>query len=372
MTVINTKKILTASAVAVLAIAGVAAWWLGRPAPTSRSAAPQRQIYTVERRPFKAVVTLDATVITAPTVTVSRHQQGANVTWSVRTGNTVKAGQIVGREVAADAQPGSGQSVATSDLAHAKRQLARLKKTNALDIADAEAAQRAAAPADLATARRALARVRLTAQQSVEDLEAQIADLRRALAAADKQPGKLTAPVTGTITVSADGSTATVEPAGYLISATVDPLVLYRLLDDSGHPISKQNEVVLTGLATKFSCTNLKLQDGTSASAEQGAASGVAQAATKTAVSCQVPAGVKVFPGLKATLAITVADVPDALVLDAAGIRASSDNKALVSQLDPDGRVQSRTVEIGQTDGLTVVVLDGLKEGDRVVDPSTG
>jgi macrolide-specific efflux system membrane fusion protein len=373
---IKNRKVLTAGAVAVLAIAGAATWWLGRPAPTSGSAAPQRLVYTVERRPFKAVVTLDAAVTTAPAVTVSRQQQGANVAWSVRTGDTVKAGQRVGREVAADARSGSGQSVAAADLTRAKRQLARLKETNALDIADAEAAVRAAAPADLATARRALARARLTVQQSVDDMEAQIAGLRSALAAAGSQPGKLTAPVGGTITVSADGSAATIEPTGYLVSAPVDPLVLYRLLDDSGRPISKQNEVVLTGLATKFPCTNLKLQDKASAgeaSEQQSAASGAAQAAAATtAVSCHVPAGIKVFPGLKATLAITVADLPDALVLDAAGIRASSDNKALVSQLDPDGRVQSQTVEIGHTDGLSVVVLDGLNEGDRVVDPSTG
>lgn len=364
---------------AVISVTGLgAAWLLTRSTPEAAPTTAQQVVYTVERRPFKAVVTLDASVVATPPTAVPRQRQSAEVEWTVRTGASVRAGEVVGAELPSTSSASgsdSGQSDARADLARARRQLQRLKGTIRLDIADAEAAVKGARPEGRAQAQRALARTRLTAQQSVDDLEGQIAALKRAGLAKDGRRIKLTAPVAGKVTIAPDGTTATVQPAGYLILAPVDPLVLYRLLDDSGRPISDGNTVRLTGLATEFTCTGLRLQDDVQASAAPPAADAGATSAataTTTAASCRVPDKVRVFTGLKATLAITVSDLPDALILDAAGIRTKSDDQGLVSVLGADGRAESRAIKIGQTDGLSVVVESGLTEGDRVVDPSSG
>ena len=346
--------------------AAAATWFVTRPEAQAPPTTAERVVYTVERRPFKAVVTLDATVVTATSVPVSRHRPTADVRWLVQTGDVVKAGQPIGEELSSTDQNGSGPADVRADLGHANRQLRRLKQLAALDIADAEQAVKDAAPRDRPATERALARTRLNAQQGMDELERQISGLKQTLAATRGDRLSVTAPVAGTVTISPEGTTATIRPTGYIVTASVDPLVLYRLLDHSGRPTAEQSIVKLTGLPTEFECHDLLLRDDTAESNGEDASPVVTAAA-----SCRVPKEIRVFAGLTATMAITVADIPEALLLDAAGVRAVADDKGLVSRLAPNGRIESRAVELGQTDGLSVVIVSGLDEGDRVVDPAS-
>ncbi|EWM15435.1 hypothetical protein [Kutzneria sp. 744] len=75
-------------------------------------------------------------------------------------------------------------------------------------------------------------------------------------------------------------------------------------------------------------------------------------------------------PGASATVAITVKQVTDAVVVPTAAIHYEGGN-AVVYQMS-DGKQVSKQVTTGMTSGGQTQIVSGLNDGDQIVAPSRG
>lgn len=82
-------------------------------------------------------------------------------------------------------------------------------------------------------------------------------------------------------------------------------------------------------------------------------------------VLCLLDVGVRAYPGLDATLALTTAVRRDVLVLPVTAVAGSAD-RGVVGLL-VDGNVVPTEVGLGVTDGVMVEIVSGLHEGDLVM-----
>lgn len=71
--------------------------------------------------------------------------------------------------------------------------------------------------------------------------------------------------------------------------------------------------------------------------------------------------------GMTATVAITVAQANDTLIIPMTALSLSSDGKNTVSVLGTDGKAKTVAVQIGLEDGVNAQVLSGLHEGEAVI-----
>ena len=135
-------------------------------------------------------------------------------------------------------------------------------------------------------------------------------------------------------------------PARHHVLSTVAPVQLYRLLD-----APTEAAVSIPGGPAPFTCTGLSVQ--------------VAEDGT-TSVRCAVPADQVVFPGLPATLDITVGTVADALVIPTTAVKGGSGTGVVWVDAADGGEPEERTVTLGVSDGTLVEVTEGLAEGDAI------
>jgi multidrug efflux pump subunit AcrA (membrane-fusion protein) len=109
---------------------------------------------------------------------------------------------------------------------------------------------------------------------------------------------------------------------------------------------------------------------------------GLPTSAAATTARCAVPAGVTVFSGMAATVAIQAGEVADVLVVPVTAVQGSVQN-GTVWVPGADGTPEERPVTLGLTDGQQVELTGGVTEGesvlefvpvpdDTVADPSTG
>nr|WP_228495117.1 hypothetical protein [Clavibacter sp. VKM Ac-2873] len=132
--------------------------------------------------------------------------------------------------------------------------------------------------------------------------------------------------------------------------------------------------VAITSGPAPFECGELRIGQQAAASAEgagggAGAASteGAESASTGATVSCAVPAGTRVFPGLAADITIPAGEAPDVLTLPTTAVEGLADtgNVWLASE---SGEPEERAVGLGISDGKVVQITSGLAEGDMVLE----
>ncbi|GIF38639.1 efflux RND transporter periplasmic adaptor subunit [Actinoplanes xinjiangensis] len=82
------------------------------------------------------------------------------------------------------------------------------------------------------------------------------------------------------------------------------------------------------------------------------------------ALTCVVPADVRVFAGMEAVMAVTTGERTDVLSLPVEAV-AGTAGSGKVTRRTADGW-SSQPVTLGITDGVTVEITDGLAEGDVV------
>jgi membrane fusion protein, macrolide-specific efflux system len=172
------------------------------------------------------------------------------------------------------------------------------------------------------------------------------------------------APISGTLTsltvivgqaVSVGEEAGNVAPASFNVTASMPPEQQYRLL-------SKPTEatVTITGGPAPFTCTGLSI---TTALAGQGEG----QAATSgTTVRCAVPAEVTVFAGLAAQITIAGGLAENVLVVPTTAVEGGAQT-GVVHVMAADGATEERPVTLGLNDGVSVEVIEGLAEGDMVL-----
>lgn len=183
----------------------------------------------------------------------------------------------------------------------------------------------------------------------------------------------ITAPVAGTISAlaivtnqstTAGTVVAQIAPPGFYVTASVQPADRYRLVS-----APTEAQVTVTGGPAPFTCTNLTVttplagaETGTEApgTGDPGAASG-------TTARCVVPADVTVFPDLVAQLTIPAGVAENVLVVPVTAVLGAAES-GIVYVVDPEtGENQERSVTLGLSDGINVEVVDGLEEGELVM-----
>lgn len=191
---------------------------------------------------------------------------------------------------------------------------------------------------------------------------------------------------TATVPLAATVDVAPGAPTSYMVLSRVDPLVLYRLPDRPS-----QATVKIAGGPPEFPCAAVELatvpamanandqaqeppvdfgfdEESGSGSGSQAPGGRQAQAAAETVVRCAVPPEVRVFPGLRAELVVTTAQLPDAIVVPAGAVEPESAETGFVIVIGPDDEEERRPVRIGPSNGTVIVITSGLKEGERVLD----
>jgi hypothetical protein len=92
---------------------------------------------------------------------------------------------------------------------------------------------------------------------------------------------------------------------------------------------------------------------------------------TPVELRCRVPDDVRAFAGVRVDLAVTTAEVTDALVVPVTAVEGTADTGRVTVVL-PSGEEVDREVTLGITDGVVVEVIAGLDESDAVLDPPRG
>jgi multidrug efflux pump subunit AcrA (membrane-fusion protein) len=165
--------------------------------------------------------------------------------------------------------------------------------------------------------------------------------------------------------VAVGDKVGTIAPGTLSVTAPLTQAEQFRLLS----PPSTA-EVTVTGGPAPFTCTGLTLgaptADGGPASAGTDPMTGAPITATTTA-RCAVPAGVTVFSGMAATVAIRAGEVVDALVVPVTAVQGSVQT-GTVWVPGAQGTVEERAVTLGLTDGQQVEVTGGLAEGESVLE----
>lgn len=145
-----------------------------------------------------------------------------------------------------------------------------------------------------------------------------------------------------------------VAPPTFHVSGSLAPEQLYRL---SVQPT--EAEVSITGGPAPFTCTGLVISTPLEGQEGSGGAG--------PTVTCAVPAGVTVFPGLTAQLVLVGGIAEDVLVVPTTAVEGLAESGNVYFVL-PDGSTEVRPVTLGLNDGFNVEIKSGLAEGDLVLE----
>jgi macrolide-specific efflux system membrane fusion protein len=133
--------------------------------------------------------------------------------------------------------------------------------------------------------------------------------------------------------------------------------------------------VAITSGPAPFECGDLRIgQQGapggagaTGATGDAGSTGAAESASTGATVSCAVPDGTRVFPGLAAEITIPAGEAPDVLTLPTTAVEGLADTGNVWLASD-SGEPEERAVGLGISDGKVVQITSGLKEGDMVLE----
>lgn len=181
---------------------------------------------------------------------------------------------------------------------------------------------------------------------------------------------KITIPVDGVVeAVARDNDVATNYPLFSIryggMSANVDATALLTTI---GSDQTLTGRFQITDAQGPTDCAAI-VDDGIAASNSSGeAAAGsvtTAQGAASTrTMQCLFPKDVQARPGQNATVVLTATAIEDALILPVTAV-AGRLGSGQVSRRDGDS-FTTVNVKLGASDGTSIIILDGLKEGDSV------
>jgi len=154
-----------------------------------------------------------------------------------------------------------------------------------------------------------------------------------------------------------------IAPPTFSVSGSLSPEQQYRLLDQP-----TEAQVTITGGPAPFTCTGLTITTPLAGQGDTGTGDGTGAGATSTAtVRCAVPADVKVFSGLTATITIPAGSAENVLTIPTTAVDGGAQTGVVYAVLD-DGTTEQRDVVLGLTDGSMVQVVSGLEEGQAILE----
>lgn len=152
--------------------------------------------------------------------------------------------------------------------------------------------------------------------------------------------------------VSVGDIVAQVAPSSFHVSGPLQPEQLYRLVEQPA-----EATITIPNGPAPFACTNLVITTPLAGS-EDGASGPL--------VTCRVPADVRVFPGLMAEITLAGGIAEDVLVVPTTAVEGLADVGNVYFVL-PDGTTEPRPVVLGINDGMMVEIVEGLEEGDLIL-----
>jgi macrolide-specific efflux system membrane fusion protein len=160
-----------------------------------------------------------------------------------------------------------------------------------------------------------------------------------------------------------------VSPTTFRATAPLTAEEQYRLVSQ---PTTAK--VAITSGPAPFDCTDLRIDQpttatgaGTTSGTSAGSAGGTTQASSGSTVSCAVPAGARVFPGLAAQITVPAGQATDVLTLPTTAVEGLVDTGD-VWVASGTGAPEERAVGLGISDGKVVQITSGLAEGDMVLE----
>ncbi|WP_378144691.1 efflux RND transporter periplasmic adaptor subunit [Cnuibacter sp. UC19_7] len=201
----------------------------------------------------------------------------------------------------------------------------------------------------------------------------------------------VTAPISGTVsavgiiegqTVSVGEATAQVAPPTYSVSGTLAPAQRYRLVS-----APTEAQVAITAGPAPFTCGGLRIQNPLQGAGGQGGGGGTGSdpaggggapggsggsgGSSTTTVTCPVPDGVTVFPGLTASMTLSGGHADGVLIVPTTAVQGAAQS-GTVWVVAADGTQEERAIGLGLTDGSQIEVTGGLEEGETVLQFAPG
>jgi len=149
---------------------------------------------------------------------------------------------------------------------------------------------------------------------------------------------------------------AQIAPSSFSISGSIPPEQLYRLLKQP-----KEAQVTINGGPAPFTCTSLAIT-----SPLEGATDENGESAGGPTVSCKVPKGVRVFAGLTADIVITGGIAENVLVVPMTAVEGVAETGNVYVVVD-GAEPELRAVTLGLNDGINVEIVEGLEEGETIL-----
>lgn len=152
--------------------------------------------------------------------------------------------------------------------------------------------------------------------------------------------------------VSVGDIVAQVAPSSYHVSGSLQPEQLYRLLEQP-----TEATITIPNGPAPFTCTGLTITTPLAGSDDGGSG---------PTITCRVPADVRVFPGLMAEITIAGGIAEDVLVVPTTAVEGLAEFGNVYFVL-PDGTTELRPVVLGINDGVMVEIIEGLEQGDMIL-----
>ena len=163
--------------------------------------------------------------------------------------------------------------------------------------------------------------------------------------------------------VSVGTDVATVSPGTLSVSAPLTQTQQFRLLTPPAVASAQA-----PGGPAPFECAKLSANAATTSGPPvPDPYTGMPAEATTAQISCQVPAGTTVFPGMSVDLTIDTGSVQQVLVAPLSAVLGTV-SEGTVWVVGPDGAPAERPVKLGLTDGEQVQITEGLVEGDEILE----
>ena len=198
-------------------------------------------------------------------------------------------------------------------------------------------------------------------EAAVETVQAQLNQAKE-----DLQGITLTAPMDGKVVYLASGAGTIVDTAKFISIADVSHLQLTVSVDESdmdqfvlGSPAS----VIFDALPDQtFHGVVTQVNPTLTSSGQYNILKGV------LTLDADAVRTVQDLPlGLNASVAIIYKEIKDALIIPVTALKNLNGKGYEVQVVESDGSTRSQEVQIGLQDGTYAEVLDGLKEGDKIV-----
>lgn len=372
-------RLVAVAAVVVIAALAVKAIWFSPPPP------PQVTSAAVERGDLEVSVLATGTINAFKIVSVGARATGEVKRLAVALGDKVKEGQLIAeidaltqQNALRDAQAQLRSAEALLNSRKATLAQAGLSARRQRELAAADAGARA----DLEAAEAALN----TASADVESQQAMVAQARINVDSAQVNLGyaRVLAPMDGTVVaiVTEQGQTVNAaQTAPTIIKlARLDTMTIKARISEADVPRVKPGMPVHFSLLgepdRRIQATLRAVEPGDTTLADTTSAT-TSTSSSSSSTSAIYYNGIFDVPNPDGTLrinmtaqsTIVLAQAKAALSIPVAALGAhdAKADRYQVRVLGPEGRIEARAVRVGLNNRVRAQVLDGLKEGERVV-----